>query len=134
LPDAPTTADAPAAPAEPGLEFDLGSLTLDAPSPAAEAPAAAPTESEPALDLGNFDLGAPAEAPPSGGDDVIELGSEISMDTPAGDESSTKLDLARAYIDMGDSDMAKSLLNEVAQQGNAEQQKEAQELLKRVSG
>ena len=71
-----------------------------------------------------------------GGGDVIELGADVSMEPPAGagDESSTKLDLARAYIDMGDADMARSLLNEVSQQGNAEQQKEAQELLKRVSG
>jgi pilus assembly protein FimV len=50
-----------------------------------------------------------------------------------GDEAGTKLDLARAYLDMGDADMAKSLLNEVAQQGNDAQKKEADELLKRAS-
>ena len=54
------------------------------------------------------------------------------MSAPA-DETGTKLDLARAYLDMGDSDMAKSLLNEVAQQGNDAQKKEAEELLKRAS-
>jgi FimV-like protein len=101
----------------------------------AEMPAAAPPAAEEKLDLGEFDLSSPAESG-AGGGDVMELGTEVSMESPAGagDESSTKLDLARAYIDMGDGDMAKSLLNEVVQQGSAEQQKEAQELLKRVSG
>ena len=50
-----------------------------------------------------------------------------------GDEASTKLDLARAYIDMGDSDMARGLLDEVVQAGNDQQKAEAEELLGRLS-
>lgn len=49
-----------------------------------------------------------------------------------GDESSTKLDLARAYIDMGDREGARDILDEVLAEGNAEQQREARELLARL--
>jgi pilus assembly protein FimV len=66
---------------------------------------------------------------------------ELSMDAPADDmgggssmnEIGTKLDLARAYIDMGDPDGAKSILEEVVAEGNAQQKAEAQELLSHVS-
>jgi pilus assembly protein FimV len=44
-------------------------------------------------------------------------------------EVGTKLDLARAYMDMGDPDGARSILEEVAQEGNANQKQEAQRLL-----
>lgn len=49
-----------------------------------------------------------------------------------GDEASTKLDLARAYIDMGDREGARDILDEVLAEGNAEQQREARELLARL--
>ena len=48
------------------------------------------------------------------------------------DEVATKLDLARAYIDMGDTDGAKDILDEVLQEGNDEQKQEANSLLERV--
>lgn len=142
----PETPAAPAAPARPAdgdsLEFDLGNLSLDIPAdnslPAA-APAASdvPSVDDVKLDLGDFDLQteAPRQGTPPSGGEVVDLGGDFSMDDPSaapGDEASTKLDLARAYIDMGDHDMARSLLNEVAQQGNDSQMQEARELLKRV--
>lgn len=46
----------------------------------------------------------------------------------AGDENSTKLDLARAYLDMGDSEGARSLLDEVIAEGSHEQKQEARSL------
>ena len=46
----------------------------------------------------------------------------------AGDENSTKLDLARAYLDMGDSEGARSLLDEVIAEGSDEQKQEARSL------
>ncbi|MTI52672.1 MAG: peptigoglycan-binding protein LysM [Alcanivorax sp.] len=49
------------------------------------------------------------------------------------DENATKLDLARAYIDMGDAEGARDILNEVLSEGSDEQQGEAKELLSRVS-
>ncbi len=45
------------------------------------------------------------------------------------DESETKLDLALAYIDMGDPDGAKSILQEVLNEGDEQQQARAQEML-----
>jgi pilus assembly protein FimV len=44
-------------------------------------------------------------------------------------EVGTKLDLARAYMDMGDPDGARSILEEVLQEGNSGQRSEAQRLL-----
>ena len=46
------------------------------------------------------------------------------------DEVGTKLDLARAYIDMGDPDGAKSILGEVMEEGDNHQKQEANELLR----
>jgi pilus assembly protein FimV len=48
------------------------------------------------------------------------------------DEAATKLDLARAYIDMGDAEGAKDILSEVLGEGSEEQRKEANELLGRI--
>ena len=44
-------------------------------------------------------------------------------------EVGTKLDLARAYIDMGDPDGACSILNEVLEEADGEQRQEAQQLI-----
>ncbi|MCY1414328.1 hypothetical protein D9M71_297750 [compost metagenome] len=49
------------------------------------------------------------------------------------DEAATKLDLAQAYIDMGDSDGARDILNEVVSEGSDEQKSEAREMLSRLA-
>ncbi len=48
------------------------------------------------------------------------------------DESATKLDLARAYIEMGDHDGARDILDEVVKEGTQGQQSEAREMLSRL--
>ncbi|MCR6651175.1 MAG: hypothetical protein NVV73_06615 [Cellvibrionaceae bacterium] len=48
------------------------------------------------------------------------------------DETATKLDLARAYIDMGDADGAKDILDEIIDEGNDQQKREAESLLARI--
>ena len=48
------------------------------------------------------------------------------------DPTDSKLDLARAYIDMGDDDGARPVLHEVIKQGDYSQQAEAVELLRRI--
>ena len=48
------------------------------------------------------------------------------------DEAATKLDLARAYIDMGDADGAREILDEVFKEGTEVQRKEARDLLGRL--
>jgi pilus assembly protein FimV len=57
---------------------------------------------------------------------------EISMDLDSTDEVTTKLDLARAYIDMGDNEGAKSILEEVVSEGSEQQQEEAKQLMNNI--
>ncbi|MCF4994492.1 peptidoglycan-binding protein [Pseudomonas syringae] len=49
------------------------------------------------------------------------------------DEAATKLDLAQAYIDMGDADGARDILNEVVSEGDDNQKNEAREMLSRLA-
>ena len=48
------------------------------------------------------------------------------------DEAGTKLDLAKAYIEMDDKESAISILREVAEEGSDSQKKEAQDLLSEI--
>ncbi|HSP01087.1 MAG TPA: FimV/HubP family polar landmark protein, partial [Thioalkalivibrio sp.] len=66
------------------------------------------------------------------GDDLLMADDEDEA-LPSGDEVSTKLDLARAYIDMGDAEGARSTLEEVLSEGNDEQKNEAKGLLDQLS-
>jgi len=58
------------------------------------------------------------------------LSSQWQMDSGLWDENATKLDLARAYVEMGDSDSAKGILEEVVDEGNDEQRGEAAQILR----
>ncbi len=49
-------------------------------------------------------------------------------------EVGTKLDLARAYMDMGDPEGARSILEEVVNEGSASQKQEAQRLIEALPG
>lgn len=86
-------------------------------------------ESDPSID---DSLLEGAESALAVGDDFEDdLTGDEDFDFLAGtDEAATKLDLARAYIDMGDADGAKDILEEVSLEGNDEQKTEAQDLLK----
>jgi pilus assembly protein FimV len=105
------------------LNLELGDELDDAEKDAAPAPE---YDSEPQT----------AAAPPvdtsEAGDDM--LGDDDDFDfLGETDENATKLDLARAYIDMGDAEGARDILNEVLSEGSDEQQGEAKDLLARVS-
>jgi pilus assembly protein FimV len=70
--------------------------------------------------------------------------SETSRDSGAGfagdweadsglwDEVATKIDLARAYVEMDDPDAARIILKEVAEEGNEEQRTEARVMLEQL--
>jgi pilus assembly protein FimV len=58
-----------------------------------------------------------------------ELSDDIFADV---DEIGTKLDLAKAYVDMGDSDGARSILDEVMEEGDDTQKEQAQQLLQQI--
>lgn len=107
-------------PAQPAVEPDsfaaqLDEVTaeLDQLSTDFEEPQAAPLE--------------PAESLSGGleGDDDFDFLSGT-------DETATKLDLARAYIDMGDTEGARDILDEVVAEGNEAQQQEAREMISKL--
>ena len=62
------------------------------------------------------------------GEDTREMPTAIAPDVTLS-EIGTKLDLARAYIDMGDPEGAKSILEEVIKEGDDDQQTEARKLV-----
>ncbi|MDH5473383.1 MAG: hypothetical protein OEY61_11055 [Gammaproteobacteria bacterium] len=92
----------------------------------------------------SLDMGGDEELDLSMDMDIGDSGDEISIDAGDDDfdisslsedvdEVGTKLELARAYLEMGDKEGARSILDEVKQEGNNEQQKEAEELLQQAS-
>ena len=48
------------------------------------------------------------------------------------DEIATKLDLAKAYVELGDKESAKAILDEVMADGNDDQRKQTEDLLGQV--
>ncbi|MBY6213128.1 hypothetical protein KUV95_16375 [Microbulbifer agarilyticus] len=130
------------------LEDDLGSLDLDsidlgdidlgdaglAETPAVESPAAAQD-----LDLAVMD--APASAQPAADttEDLADLSFDLEGDLDSelnllegSDEVSTKLELAQAYLDMGDKEGAREILGEVVDESAGEHQQRAKEMLERM--
>jgi pilus assembly protein FimV len=65
-------------------------------------------------------------------DDTADMDFEIE-DLDDIDEAETKLDLASAYIEMGDPEGARSILNEVLVEGSDEQKKRAETLLENLA-
>ena len=128
----------------------------------AEEPAGARDTSETsrlsALDIAgvDFDLGGTAEPKPKAGDGLdFDIGTATFAHTdvaavgegPTGEnavlgefepvsmsEVGTKLDLARAYMDMGDPEGARSILEEVMHEGSDAQRQEAGRLLESLPG
>jgi FimV-like protein len=89
---------------------DDAPIVLDSSESTGEMPVIETTRIQPAPDLGAVDF---------------SLGEEAATMSEVG----TKLDLARAYIDMGDPEGARSILEEVLQEGNATQKQEAERLM-----
>ena len=72
------------------------------------------------------------------GDSVAELdsapaGAAAEGGLPGWDETATKLDLAKAYIDMGDAEGARSILDEVMTEGNDNQKQQARSLAAQIA-
>lgn len=64
---------------------------------------------------------------------LSEMEEDLTSMTTGADEMSTKLDLAKAYIDMGDDEGAREALDEVISNGTDEQQEAAKKLLGQLS-
>jgi pilus assembly protein FimV len=74
------------------------------------------------------------DAPTFNEEDALLADDEPEFDFLSGtDEAATKLDLARAYIEMGDSDGARDILDEVVVEGDSGQKTEAREMLSRLA-
>ncbi|MBX2882907.1 MAG: hypothetical protein KTR32_23350 [Granulosicoccus sp.] len=82
-------------------------------------------------DLLNSDL-SDMDIPELTSDDELLLDSTSSIGE-SGDEMDTMMDLAKAYIDMGDKDSASSALGEIVKSGSPEQVTEAETLLRKIS-
>jgi pilus assembly protein FimV len=126
-----------------GLDFnlDLGDEKTEASAPAAKA-----AEQSGGLDFDlNLDIGdggktAGSSAPSVDLSDIsLDLGSVGEPSTaaagsnPKWQEVATKLDLAKAYEEMGDKDGARELLGEVIKDGDSSQKGQAEELLAKLA-
>jgi pilus assembly protein FimV len=99
------------------LDFDLSGFDLSIPETPA-APAAAATAAPPkpaAMDFSGLDL------------DLSDMGGGGGEDEF--DEVATKLDLAKAYLEMGDKEGAREILQEVINEGNDKQKSDAQGIM-----
>ncbi|MBT8422554.1 MAG: hypothetical protein KJP03_05510, partial [Gammaproteobacteria bacterium] len=121
---------------------------IEAELEAQQAEAASDTVEQPQIDPAEVELGETAEQPAisDSGDVDFDLGMEADAEDDVATaiqqaslpedatmtEVGTKLDLARAYIDMGDPDGARSILTEVLDEGGEEQQQEARQLLEEL--
>ena len=100
------------------LEDSSPALTEDITTDATDSPADVPSFS-----LDESDLELELE------DEPAESAAAEEQATPDESEYAVKIDLAQAYLDMGEPDLAKGLLEEVTSGGNAEQKASAQALL-----
>jgi pilus assembly protein FimV len=99
------------------LDFDLSSLSLDLPHPASEAgPTLTPPDAGPTLEPVEFDA-APAPAPAAAAESA----------TPEGID--TRFELVEEFTAMGDHDMARNLLGEIAAESEGATRARAEKLL-----
>lgn len=125
----------PAAPDDFELPADFDLSLADEPQTAAEPDAFASEldDVNAELDRLSQSLEHPPIEPSFTAEDAAMGGDEPEFDFLSGtDEVATKLDLAQAYIDMGDSDGARDILSEVLSEGNEVQRGEAKEMLGRI--
>jgi pilus assembly protein FimV len=129
--EAPVVAEAPLDDLELPADFDLSLADeMDA--------ATTPDAFESQLDDVNAELDRLSQSisePTFTVDDALAtVDDEPDFDFLSGtDEVATKLDLAQAYIDMGDNDGARDILNEVVTEGDDGQKSEAKEMLSRLA-
>jgi pilus assembly protein FimV len=97
-------------------------------------PEVVPEEAE--FELSQFDLEEPAAIELEMGEPLPEVLEEAEVLEGAEEgegESETKLELARAYLEMGDTEGASEFLEEVLQEGSDEQKSTAKELLGKIT-
>ncbi|MBX2824257.1 MAG: hypothetical protein KTR33_05975 [Gammaproteobacteria bacterium] len=117
-----------------GIDLDADIDDLSSLLPDSDDDAAASAE-DLTMDLdnleSNLDLTQDLDIPDLGNGD--DLTADASAAFGNVDEMETMMDLAKAYIDMGDNDSASSALGEIVKSGSPEQKTEAESLLKKIS-
>ena len=117
-PAAQPAASKPAKPADDGaMEFTMDFPVADAVKSAVAAPTSA-------SDFGGISLNL--------GDTAAPSGSSAENKSDQWQEVATKLDLAKAYQEMGDADGVREILAEVLSEGDTEQQETAKSMLKQL--
>ena len=111
------------APADNAIDFDIDGKSDAAAKQNAPAPGGDEIKWEP----------EPAAAPAADVDLVAAFPAGNGQGSAQWDETATKLDLAKAYIDMGDAEGARSILQEVMAEGSEPQKKQAQELSAQIA-
>jgi pilus assembly protein FimV len=122
------------------IDFDLNTSPVKKSAPLPEsAPLAAAGDSASGLDFDlNLDVSGGEAAPAMDLSSIsLDLGSAgepggAPSNDPKWQEVATKLDLAKAYEEMGDKDGARELLGEVMKDGDAAQKGQAQQLLTKL--
>ena len=119
--DAPVAPVAPkaAAPAASSFDFDLSSLNIEVPS-----------DGEKTQRITKLDSAALAPSAPAS--NLAGMSLDLGSAAPAAENvgaAATKIELAKAYVEIGDKDGAKEILNEVIREGNAQQQAEAKKII-----
>ena len=139
---APATSSAP-------LEFESAGHVLNFDTPAE--PAASPEAGYVEMDTQGLNFDLPELDLPAADDDALKLdlgleddngpdskfdfsGLDLDLGESGGnelelDEVGTKLDLARAYVEMGDKEGAREILNEVLAEGSEKQKSDAQGMM-----
>ncbi|MBK5012508.1 FimV family protein [Pseudomonas sp. S60] len=119
-------------------DFDLSLSLQDDDSPAANSFASELDDVNAELDKLSQSLESPSLEPHFTAEDAAanpepEPVDDLDFDFFSGaDEVATKLDLARAYIDMGDHQGARDILDEVVKDGDQRQREEAEDMLSRL--
>jgi pilus assembly protein FimV len=127
-PSAP--AAAPAASSSSTFDFDLSSLSLDAPAAAHSAQSGLDKIFETTINAKASDLSSPQARPVA--DSLSGVSFDLGTadnDSGSGSATATKLELAKAYIEIGDAEGAKEILQEVTREGSAAQREAASKIL-----
>lgn len=125
----------------PDLDLDIGELEVDSGSGDELDLDLEIQEDEPEAD--EMDMDSTVEMPSLSMEDMgLEIDDDDTVFVPRAsaadeqsdeDEIATKLDLAKAYVELGDGDSAKDILDDVLVDGSDEQKKTAQNLLNQLN-
>jgi pilus assembly protein FimV len=119
----------------PESESDERGLSLEAPVSDADGLELSLDAGEPAdagEAAGELDLSLEAVSAEEGDQTLFVPRTGDAQEQSAEDEIASKLDLAKAFVELGDKESARGILDEIAMAGNEQQRRQVQELLQQV--